>query len=123
MQASSVLTTNCFSKTFDNIRLASGDPDVIDEIVFLELPPPFGPVGGLPNGIFNLGNLLPIDPSIVDIASFQASPFGAAQIQFSTGTISGSNDFNVIASFSIPEPGSLSLLALVGLGAVVRRRR
>ena len=85
------------------------------------LPPPFSPP--LESGIFNLGAILPADPSITDIASFQASPFGAAQLQFSTGAIEGFNDFNVISATAIPEPGSLSILALAGLTAGTRRRR
>ena len=109
-------------ENFDNTTaLGGGDPAEIEEIAFLILPAVFFPE--LPNGIFNLGNILPADPSIVDVASFQASPFGAAQLQFSTGAIRGFNDFNVIASSSIPEPSSMSLLALACLGAVVRRRR
>ena len=108
---------------FDNTTaLGGGDPATIQEIAFLVLPPIFAP-NFLASGIFDLGNVLPADPSIVDVTAFQASPFGAAELQFSTGAISGSNDFNVIASSSIPEPSSMSLLALACLGAVVRRRR
>ena len=90
------------------------------EIAFLALPGPFNPFGnGLASGIFNLGNVLPADPSITDIASFQTSPFGAAQFQFSSVDGSfGFRDFNVITAAAVPEPGSLSLLTLAGLAAI-----
>ena len=56
---------------FDNTTaLGGGDPATITEIAFLSLPNSFIP--GLPVGIFNLGNVLPADLGITDIASFQA---------------------------------------------------
>ena len=87
-------------------------------------PPPIVPPP-LDSGIFFVGALLPADPSITDIASFQASPFGDATLL--VGALNSSTDFNpfnVIApTAAVPEPGSLSILALTGLGALARRRR
>ena len=112
---------------FDNTTaLGGGDPATITQIAFLNLGPDFIGFGGFRSGIFNIGNILPADPSITDIASFQASPFGDAQLQFSSFPNLGPNvegflPFNVIAA--VPEPGSLSLFTLAGLAAVTRRRR
>ena len=114
-----------FDNTTDLSTVSLGgpaDPATITEIVFLNNPTVFG-LDTLPGGIFNLGSLLPADPSITDIASFQASPFGDAQLQFSTGPIEGFRDFNLIAATAVPEPGSLSLFTLAGLAAFTRRRR
>jgi len=109
---------------FDNTTpLGGGDPETIFEIVVFEINPDLFPLGALPAGIFNIGNVLPADPSITDIASFQASPFGAAQFQFSGIAGEGFRDFNVIAAAAVPEPGSLSLFTLAGLAAITRRRR
>ena len=109
---------------FDNTTaLGGGDPATITEIAFLFAPFIFDFQSGIRSGIFNLGNLLPADPSITNIASFQASPFGDAQLQFSTGPIEGFRPFNLIAATAVPEPGSLSLFALAGLAAISRRRR
>ena len=116
---------------FDNTtELGGGDPNEIQEIAFLTLPAPFGEP--LPTGIFNIGNVLPANPDITDIPSFLAE-FGnvddedpsrvGPQAQFSDG-VGQFRPFNVIVSTeAIPEPGSLSLLALAGLGVVARRRR
>ena len=94
--------------------------------------------GTLPSGVFNIGSLLPADPSIQTFADFDAL-YPEARFSFAApgdGTRSSlsvvvSDDDISFASFglisaptsSIPEPGSLSLLLLAGLGATVRRTR
>ena len=75
----------------------------------------------IPSGVFNIGNILPADPSVTDAAAFSAA-FPTVAFRFGIdGDFRDDLDFNVIAP--IPEPGSLSLLALAGLGVVARRRR
>ena len=90
------------------------------------------------SGVFNIGSLLPADPSIQTAADFDAL-YPEARFSFAApgdGTRSSlsvvvSDDDISFASFglisaptsSIPEPGSLSLLLLAGLGATVRRTR
>ena len=84
-------------------------------LVNIESPP-------IPSGVFNIGNILPADPSVTDAAAFSAA-FPTVAFRFGIkGETRGDLDFNVIAPV-IPEPGSLSLLALAGLGVVTRRRR
>ena len=89
------------------------------------------------SGVFNIGSLLPADTGIQTLADFDAlypdarffsarpgegniSPLGVIDTDsipsFSLGLISAPTS-------SIPEPGSLSLLLLAGLGATVRRTR
>ena len=99
---------------------AGFDPDTADFIPF-------------PSGVFNIGSLLPADPSIQTFADFDAlypaarfsfavpglgirSPLNLATEEVSLGLISAPTS-------SIPEPGSLSLLLLASLGATVRRTR
>ena len=93
--------------------------------------------GTFSSGVFNIGSLLPADPSIQTLADLDAI-YPDARFLFARpgeGTISplGVVDPDSIPSFSfglisaptssIPEPGSLSLLLLAGLGATVRRTR
>ena len=79
---------------------------------------------GLPpisTGVFNIGDILEPNPSISSSTAF-ATAFPTVSFQFGIeGDTRNGLDFNVIAP--IPEPGSLSLLALAGLGVVARRRR
>jgi len=105
----------------NNQSLPGFPPATSGELAFLFLPPLANVE--IPTGIFNLGNILPADPSVVDLASFQASSFGGAEVQFTSANATGPQGFGVIAGSTIPEPGSLSLLGLAGLGLVARRRR
>jgi len=95
------------------------------EIAFLNLPA--GAEGfPIPAGVFNFGNILPADPSIVDLASFQSNAvFGGAEVQFVSDVAAGPEGFGLLLAdtTAVPEPSSLSLLALAGLAAIARRRR
>ena len=104
---------------FDQRAGLRGNPAVTGTFALLSLPdialPP------IPSGVFNIGNILSADPSVTDAAAFSAA-FPTVAFQFGIdGDTRSDLDFNVIAP--IPEPGSLSLLALAGLGVVARRRR
>ena len=89
--------------------------------------------GTFSSGVFNIGSLLPADPSIQTFADFDAL-YPAARFSFAVPGLGIRSPLNVVTegvSFglisaptsSIPEPGSLSLLLLAGLGATVRRTR
>lgn len=77
---------------------------------------------GLDNGTFDFGQLLPADPNIRTAADFAAAYPTAVYRSGAPGVDEIRSNFSVIAS-AIPEPGSLSLLTLAGLGLVARRRR
>ncbi|MDA8563524.1 PEP-CTERM sorting domain-containing protein [Mariniblastus sp.] len=92
-----------------------------------------GAFQNFPSGVFNLGGLLPADPSIQTAADFDAL-YPDAEFLFAfpgTGVVNPLNLVEGTASFSlisasasaVPEPGSLSLLLLAGVGVTVRRTR
>ena len=67
---------------FENLDNSSGvffEPPLIGE----PLPPPFAPT--TPSGIFNIGDILPADPSITNIPSFLAR-FGDVDAEGRVGT-------------------------------------
>ena len=85
------------------------------------------------SGVFNIGSLLPADKGIQTLADFDAL-YPDARFSFAVPGLGIRSPLNVVTeevSFglisaptsSIPEPGSLSLLLLAGLGATVRRTR
>ena len=99
--------------TFDlaNNQSIPGFPAVTSgELAFLFLPPLANVP--IPTGIFNLGNILPSDPSITDVASFQAASFGGAEVQFSSDTATGPVGFGVIAGGEVVPAVSYTHLTL-----------
>ncbi len=79
---------------------------------------------GLPTGRFNLGSILP--EALRNEAALTNLNFrfdGPGNADPANATSAAGNITLIQPSFAIPEPGSLSLLALAGLGAVARRRR
>lgn len=82
-----------------------------DGIGFLSLSP-------LPAGEFNLGAILL--PSFRDVTALQDFTFQFGQAGLPPVTLTAAELF---PSPSVPEPGSLSLFALIGLGVVAQRRR
>ena len=108
---------------FDQSAGLLGNPAVTGSFGLLSLTDTAITLPPIPSGVFNIGNILSADPSITSAADFQNAAFGGVAFQFGIkGETRGDLDFNVIAPV-IPEPGSLSLLALAGLGVVARRRR
>ena len=80
-------------------------------------------VGFLPAGEFDLGNIIAAgltQQAILTEAGFNLRFNGAGNTNPGAADAAPGNVFLVAA---IPEPGSLSLLALAGLGVVARRRR
>ena len=87
-----------------------------------------------PSGVYNIGGLLPADPSIQTAADFDAL-YPNARFSFAFPGAGFRNPLNVVqgeplvfglisaSTSSVPEPGSLSLLLLAGIGASVRRTR
>jgi hypothetical protein len=66
------------------------------------------------NGPFDLGNIFPTGMNVADLQSFltvaiYAAPGGG-----------GSPEFDLVV---VPEPGTMSLLAIAGLGMLLIRRR
>ena len=79
---------------------------------------------GLANGTFNLGNLLEADPNIRTAADFRIVFPNAFFSSGAPGVDEVRSFISVIAPASaIPEPGSLSLMAVASLGLATRRRR
>ena len=115
------------------IGIEDTDGAAIFDISAFDATTPLGPAGLLasdgigflgltpfPAGVFNLGPIIDepfrTDEGIEDLV-VQFAIAGPSQAQLLTV----GNGITVINS--IPEPGSLSLLALASLGVVVRRRR
>lgn len=85
------------------------------------------------SGVFNLGGLLPANPSIQTVADFNLI-YPDARLSFAIPGDVTRDPFNVVESTisfqlvsapasSIPEPGSLSLLLMTGIAATFRRTR
>ena len=119
---------------FDNAAALPG-------LLLIDPPPPLVPgvIQGLPNffggngigvlipsflpvGEFSLGNTLPagLTEAGIEAAGFTLQFAGPANPDPENAVSAPDNVFIVSG---VPEPGSLSLLALAGLGIVARRRR
>ncbi len=79
-----------------------------------------GGFSGLANGTFNIGNILPADPSIRTTADFAAKYPDAVFRSAAPGIPEIRSQLNVIA---IPEPGSGILLLIATSGWLGHRRR
>jgi len=84
-----------------------------------------------PSGIYNIGSLLPADPSIQTAADFDALypdarfsfAIPGAGVRSPLNVVEGSGVFRLITASSVPEPSSLVLLLLAGTHATIRRNR
>lgn len=83
--------------------------------------------GGLATGIFNFGSILPADPRIrtgLDFAAkYPSAIFRSSQAVFGISPIDQELRARFIVISSIPEPGSLPLLALILPTILFNRRR
>ena len=78
---------------------------------------------GAAAGPFNLGALLPTGLDVAAFDGLSDDTFLTYGLTQGAGGGTFHDGFQVISAAAIPEPGSLSLLAIAGLGMVTRRRR
>ena len=124
-----------FNLSAVNTTTALGAPIANNSLEIAWLAPfnASGVFQNFPSGVYNIGSLLPADPSIQTAADFDAL-YPSARFGFAfpgTGVfdplnvVEGSASFSLISASTsaVPEPGSLSLLLLAGIGATFRRTR